>query len=78
MVKAKKILGDETCITGNVPLSLLEIGTTQEVKNYLKKLINTAGKDGGYIMMNGAVIDKAKIENVKTMIEYTKEIGAYK
>ena len=78
MVKAKKILGDVACITGNVPLSLLQIGTPDDVKDNVRKLIDTAGKDGGYIMMNGAVIDEAKPENVKAMIDYTKEYGVYK
>ncbi len=78
MVKAKKILGADTCITGNMPLSLLELGTVDEVRSYVKKLIDTVGKGGGYIMMNGAVIDKAKIENVKAFIDYTKEYGLYK
>ena len=78
MAQAKKILGDVACITGNVPLSLLELGTPAEVKDNVRKLIDTAGKNGGYIMMNGAVIDKAKIENVKAMIDFTKQYGVYK
>jgi hypothetical protein len=77
MIKAKKILGDESCITGNVPSSLLEIGAPEEVKKYIQKLIETAGVNGGYVAMNGAVIDKAREENVRAMIEATKELGIY-
>jgi hypothetical protein len=78
MEKAKKILGGVSCITGNVPQSLLQIGTPDDVKGYVKRLIDTAGEGGGYIMMNGASIDEAKAENMKAMIDYTKEFGVYK
>lgn len=78
MVKAKEILGDSACIAGNMPIALLTTGTPQKVKDYVKELIDTVAKDGGYIMMNGAVIDEAKPENVKAMIDYTKEYGVYR
>jgi uroporphyrinogen-III decarboxylase len=48
------------------------------VKGYCKKLIDTVGKEGGYIMANGAFFDHAKPENVKAMVEFTKEYGVYK
>jgi hypothetical protein len=77
MVKAKKALGGIACVTGNVPQSLLQIGEVDDVKKYVKNLIDTVGKDGGYIMMNGASFDEAKAENLKTMIDYTKQYGVY-
>jgi len=78
MAKAKEIIGDSACICGNVPTSLLTVGTPQAVKDYARKLIETCSQGGGFIMMNGAVIDEAKPENVKAMIEATKEFGAHK
>ena len=78
MVKAKEILGDTCCIGGNVPISLLNVGTPQEVKDHVKSLIDSVGNDGGYVMMNGTVIEEAKPENVKAMIDFTKEYGAHK
>ena len=77
MARAKQILGGVACITGNVPLSLLQLGTPAAVKAEIRKLVDTAGKGGGFIMMNGAVIDECKPENLKAMIDYTKEIGQY-
>lgn len=77
MTKAKKVLGDTACIAGNVPISLLATGRLDEVKTYCKKLIGVAGKDGGFIMASGAVIDHAKPENLRMMIEFTKEYGIY-
>jgi uroporphyrinogen-III decarboxylase len=77
IVKAKKIVGDTLCIFGNVPSAMLELGTPQEVKDYAKKLIDTVGTGGGFIMANGAFFDQAKPENVKALIDFTREYGVY-
>jgi hypothetical protein len=78
MAKAKEIVGDTLCLLGNVPSAMLELGTPQDVKDYAKKLIDTAGKGGGFIMGNGSFFDNAKPENVKAMVDFTKEYGVYK
>jgi len=75
MIKAKEALGGIACIMGGLPNSLLVLGTTEEVKEYCKWLIDTAGKDGGYIMASGALVDEAKPENLKTMFDFTHEYG---
>ena len=77
MFKAKDILGDTVCLKGNVPLSLLVAGTPDDVKICCKKLIDVVGAGGGFIMDSSTVIDDAKPENVKAMIDYTKEYGVY-
>ncbi len=79
MAKAKKALGDVACLMGNVPVSLIHSGTTQDVEAYCRKLIDTAGQDGGYILTTGASLDrKAKIENVWAMLKCVKTYGVYK
>jgi hypothetical protein len=78
IIKAKQIVGDTLCILGNVPSAMLNLGTPQQVKDYCKKLIDTVGKGGGFIMSNGAFFDEAKPENVKAMVDFTKEYGVYK
>lgn len=77
MARAKEILGDTACIAGNVPISLLTLGTAQEVKDYCKHLIQVAGKDGGFILCNGAVIDDIPPENLHALIQSAKEYGIY-
>lgn len=77
MLRAKEALGGVACIAGNMPSSTLKLATKQEVKDSVKLLIDSAAKDGGYMMINGAVIEEAKVENVKTWIDYTKEYGTY-
>ncbi|MBN1188189.1 MAG: hypothetical protein JXA46_00400 [Dehalococcoidales bacterium] len=78
MSKAKDILGEVSCIGGNLPLSILQLGTVQEVKDYVIRLIHAAGNKGGFILMNGAAIDDIKSENLKAMIEAAKKFGVYK
>ena len=78
MQAVKKTLGKNACLLGNVPSAMLNLGTPEEIKEYVKKLIDTCGKDGGLIICNGAFFDHAKAENVKAMVETTKEYGVYK
>jgi len=78
IAKAKKMLGDIACIGGTMPIAMLTVGTPQQVKDHVKKCIDTAGKGGGYIMANGAFFDRVKWENLKAMVDFTKEYGVYK
>jgi uroporphyrinogen-III decarboxylase len=77
LFKAKEIVGDTLCIAGNVPSATLKLGTPQEMKDLCKKLIDEVGKGGGFILSNGAFFDHAKPENIKAMIDFTKEYGVY-
>jgi hypothetical protein len=77
MAKVKETLGKNACLIGNVSSSMLTLGTPQDVKDYCKKLIDTAGKGGGFIMSNGAFFDHARPENIKAMVDVTKEYGVY-
>ncbi|MBN2062854.1 MAG: hypothetical protein JW882_20800 [Deltaproteobacteria bacterium] len=76
--KAKEIVGDTLCLCGNVPSSMLNVGTVQDVKDYCKKLIDIVGKGGGFILCNGAFFDEANPENVMAMVEFSREYGVYK
>ena len=75
--RAKEVLGDTVCFRGNVPVTLLCTGSPEEVKVYLKELIDVVGKDGGLIVDSGAILDEPKPENLKAMVEFTREYGAY-
>lgn len=79
MSRAKETLGNTACIQGNVPLSLLEVGTPEDVETYCRKLIDTAGKDGGFILSPGGVMGRSsKTENVRTMLKCAREYGVYR
>ncbi len=75
--RAKEVLKNHVCIEGNVPSSLLQVGTVQDVKDHCKKLIDICGKGGGYILSPRSSTDEVKPENLKAMIEFTKEYGKY-
>jgi hypothetical protein len=74
LFKAKEVLGDTVCIEGGVPSSLMINGTSEEVKDYCKKLIDVVGKGGGFIL-NGdvGIPDEANVRNVKTLVTFVKE-----
>jgi hypothetical protein len=78
MAKAKEVLNGHMCIQGNVPSSLLQTSDTAGVIKYCKWLIDVVGKDGGYIMGTGSVVDEVKPENLKAMIDFTREYGQYR
>jgi hypothetical protein len=77
MASVKQVLGGHMCIQGNVPCSLLQTGTTDDVVKYCKWLIDVVGKDGGYVMGTGSVVDEVKPENLKAMVDFTREYGKY-
>lgn len=78
MAKVKRTLGQNACLIGNVPSSLLKLGTVQEVKDYVKQVIEIAAPGGGYILSNGAFFDEANWDNVKAMVAAGREYGVYK
>lgn len=75
--KAKEALGNVMCISGMMPLSLLQLGTPDSVRAYAKKLIDVVGKGGGFIMGPRSIMDEAKPDLVKVWVEFTKEYGRY-
>ncbi|NLE08330.1 MAG: hypothetical protein GX631_03640 [Dehalococcoidales bacterium] len=77
MARAKKILGDTCCISGNVPASLLTTGTAEDVTNYCRNLIDVCAPGGGFILAGGAQIDTGKPENLRAMMETAKKYGGY-
>jgi uroporphyrinogen-III decarboxylase len=77
MKRAKETVGRVACLAGNVPLDLLCTGTPDEVRTYCKELIDAAGRDGGFILSSGAGIQGSKPDNVKAMIDFSKEYGVY-
>jgi uroporphyrinogen-III decarboxylase len=75
--RAKDVLKGHICIEGNVPSSLLQVGSKEDVIAHCKKLIDYCGKGGGYILSPRSSCDEVKPENFKAMIEFTKEYGKY-
>ncbi len=77
MARAKETIGKVACLQGNMPLSLLHAGTTEQVAEHTRKLIDMAGRGGGFILDIGAVADEGKDENLEVMIKTANEYGVY-
>lgn len=75
--KFKQTLGETMCFRGNVPAGLLVTGSPQQVKDYVKMLIDTLADNGGLIVDGGSGIPyESKPENVEAMTEAVFEYGA--
>lgn len=77
MAQAKKILGDVCCIAGNVTTSVMMTGTTDQVKEICRRLIDDCAPGGGYILAGGAHIDTDRIDTLHAMMDTAKEYGVY-
>jgi hypothetical protein len=77
MAEAKRLLGANTCIAGNVPTSLMCTGTAAQVKRYCRELIEACAPGGGYILMGGASATETCPDNLKAMMEAAREYGTY-
>jgi hypothetical protein len=75
MKRAKETVGKVACISGNVPLDLLCTATPEEVKTYCRELMDVAGSGGGFIFSTGAGMQGSRKENVKALMEFSKEYG---
>lgn len=77
MFKAKEIIGDTMCLSGGFPVSLLQTGTPEKVREHTKKMCEIVGKNGGFIMAAGSAMDYCDRELVKVWVDATKEFGRY-
>jgi len=78
MSQAKKILGKDCCLQGNVPSSMIVTGTPEETKEYCRNLIETVGEGGGFILAAGSVSDNPRLENIQAMMAAVREYGFYR
>jgi uroporphyrinogen-III decarboxylase len=76
--KAKQKLGKVMCMSGMMPLSLLQTGSHEDIKTYTRTLIDVVGKDGGFIMGPRSAMDECDPARVKVWVDYTREYGVYR
>lgn len=78
LIKAKRVLANNMCIAGGVPNTLLQTGTPDRVKDYTRDIIDTVGKDGGFIICSRGPMDTADPELVKVFLDFVREYGVYR
>ena len=75
----RRLLGSKFCLSGGLPNALLSFGKPEEVRTHCRRLIETIGAEGGYIMDASAIIQNdTTIENLRAMADATVEYGVYR
>jgi len=80
IIKVKEMMGDNVCIRGNVPASLLVGGPPSAVEEYVKKSIEGCMEGGGYLVDGGVsgIPNEARHENVQAMTDAVHKYGVYR
>lgn len=77
MKRAKGKLSGIACISGNLPISLLEFGKKEDVIDRTKQLLDDCAPGGGYVFDFDGSLENAKEENVDAMFETLEKYGKY-
>lgn len=77
IVRAKKIVGDTACITGNIPGSDLVFGKKEDVIEKTKRMLDACAPGGGFIMDCSLVLDTYNEELWDAWYETTMKYGKY-
>lgn len=74
----KKRVGDKLCLLGNIDVAdVLTFGTKHDVFEAVKFAIKTAGLGGGFMISPSNMHPAVKVQNLRWMVEATKEYGKY-
>lgn len=75
IVKAKEILHGKMCFAGNVdPVKIMLQGSAADIENRCRQIIESAGTDGGFVLMPGCDIPPTvPYENIQKFIQVAKE-----
>ena len=76
MRRAKQIVGARQAIGGNVPGTLLTMGTPERVDAYVRDLLAATATDGGFLLGTGIVLDEADPACFKAFVEAGRKYGA--
>jgi hypothetical protein len=77
MVKVKEAFRGRACVRGNLPVSVLVMGTPDDVRAECKKILDLMKEDGGFIFDTGVSLGDATVENIEAMFQYVREHGVY-
>jgi hypothetical protein len=74
--RARQFLAGRNCFWGNIPVSIMEHGTPQQVEEDVRQLIDLFAADCGLIVDSaGCITDDARAENVQAMVEAVHKYG---
>jgi uroporphyrinogen decarboxylase len=76
LADVKKRFGDRLCLMGHVDVDLLCRGTREEVREQVRKNIETAAYDGGYCVGSGnSIPDYVNYDNYLALLEAARDFG---
>ena len=72
--KARKVLGPNYCLMGNISTNLMALGSPEGVEEATKEVIRKAGK-GGHLLVSGGCLfaDICPAENMRAMVKAARE-----
>ncbi|MEN8265109.1 MAG: uroporphyrinogen decarboxylase family protein [Nitrospirota bacterium] len=75
IAKAKEVLHGKMCFGGNIdPVNIMLQGSVQDVEDACKNVIETAGTDGGFVLMHGCDIPPTvPYENIQKFVQVARE-----
>jgi uroporphyrinogen decarboxylase len=75
IARAKEVLHGRMCFAGNVdPVNIMLQGSVQDVEDACKKVIETAGADGGFVLMPGCDIPPTvPYENIQKFMQVARD-----
>ena len=77
LAKAKEAFRGIASVRGNLPVSVLVMGTPDDVRAECKKIMDLMKEDGGFMFDTGVSIGDATTENIDAMFDYVREHGVY-
>ncbi len=77
MKEAKRVLGGTACISGNLPIALMEFGKKEEVIEQTKRLLDDCMPGGGYVFDFNGCLENSKPENMDALFETLEKYGKY-
>jgi uroporphyrinogen decarboxylase len=78
LAEVKRATGDRVCVVGNIDVDLLCRGSTAQVRQATRVLIDGVSPGGGHILSSGNSITSAvQPENFRVMVETAHEHGRY-
>ena len=76
MKRVKETVGKEHCITGGFKLNIIRNKTVPEIKDEVKRFLDVAAMDGGYMFDIDYTLDDLKDENVHAVFDAVREYGS--
>lgn len=78
IAQVKKEWGRDICLLGNVDVNTLSVGTPEDVRGEVRRLLSEIAPGGGYVLTSGNSLPTyARPDNVRAMIDTLKEFGEY-